>query len=172
MFGLPELEESLRKVAEGKLSLCLEIIYNARIPTNQALRIIGKGMKTAAQATNLKPKYHQIYHRKTGLIGVMLEFAGKSMASRIETIIIDFTNQFISEVNDEIKSFGMQIFTPENETIESLLAKPEMRNQVGLYILLRFLPSCRYQTTKKITKRIFKINGDKFMLVHDRSYDC
>ena len=170
MFDLPELEESLRKIAEGKLSPCLQIIYNARIPTLQALRIIGKGMKAAAQATHLKPKYHQIYHRKTGLVGVMIEFAGKSMASRIETMIIDFTNQFISEVNDEIKSFGMKIFTPDDETIESLLAKPEMRNQVGLYILLRFLPSYSYQANKKIAKRIFEIDGDKFMLVHDRSY--
>ena len=166
------VKESLQKVAEGKLSPCLEIIYNAKIPTQRALRIIGEGMKAAAQATHLKPKYHQIYHRERGLIGVMLEFSGKSMASRITTIIIDFTNRFISEMHDQIKSFGMQIFTPENETVESLLAKPEMRNQVGLYISSQFIPSYKFQAKKKITKRVFKTDKDEFMLVHDRSYDC
>ena len=48
------VKESLKKVAEGKFSPCLEIIYNARIPTQQALKIIGEGMKAAAQDIHLK----------------------------------------------------------------------------------------------------------------------
>ncbi|NQS90314.1 hypothetical protein HQ584_11055 [Patescibacteria group bacterium] len=175
------VEESLRKVDEGKLSPCLEIIYNARIPTYQALRIIGEGMNAAAQATHLKPKYHRIYSKFPGHvafgvpfspIGVMLEFPGKAMARRIVTINIDFTNRFISEMRDQINSLGMQILTAKDVKTKSLFKNKEKGNQVGLYISSRFLPSYKYQAKKKITKRVFKIGKDEFMLVHDRSYDC